>query len=355
MFGQRDYPLNSAVDVLIALSKTVESHPLRFLLWTEDRKGFQEYREGRSIVEVEFGYSTKEQLFFNECTSRGDRWRYDIVSEHATLWGFLRKEQYQVVVICGEDLISLASRAIYYFDRVPLGPKTVILAIYNRLIELSHLDRLWSFLKGQNRLHLLKNLAYLNSSPSNRKFLPVIYDRQSFDPNQVIWQVPLDQIIKDHILLLFSRGVEEGDNLDYKEIGCLSSRPDTTELLKDCAAMANASGGIILVGIRESDGRPIHPAKVGLQNVRKPDQQINRLLQMISTRFEEAASNVKIRSLEVLGKELLLIRVFHSIEPMGGKKTPTGHMEYPVRSGRITIWKSLKSTEELAATGSVKT
>ena len=238
MFGHRDYPVNSTVDALLALSKSVRSHPFRFLLWTEDRKGFREYHDGQSIPETEYGYSTKEQLFFNECTSRGDRWRYEIVSEYATLWGFLRKEQYQAVVICGEDLTSLASRAIYYFDRVPLGPKTVILAFHNRLIEHSHLYRLWSFLKGQNRLHLLKNLAYLNSSPSSRKFL-----------------------------------------------------------------------------------------------------------QMISTRFEEAASNFKIRSLEVLDKGLLLIKVFHSVEPLGGKKTAKGHIEYPVRSGRITIWKSLKSTE----------
>ena len=192
---------------------------------------------------------------------------------------------------------------------------------------------------------MLKNLAYLNSSPSNRKFLPVIYDKQSFDPNQPIWQVPLDQIVKDHILSLFNRGFEEGDNIDYKEIGCLSSKANTAELLKDFAAMANASGGIIIIGIRESDGRPIHPLRVGLQNIPKLDQQINRLHQMISTRFEEVASNVKIRSLDVQAKRLLLIKVFHSVEPVGGKKTPTGHIEYPVRSGRITVWKRLKSTE----------
>jgi Putative DNA-binding domain len=355
LFGHREYPVNSAVDALLALSKSLRSYPFRFLLWTEDRKGFREYHDGQSIPETEYGYSTKEELFLTECTSRGDRWRYDIVSEHATLWNILRKEQYQAVVICGEDLTSLASRAIYYFDRVPFGPKTVILAFHERPIELSHLDRLWSFLKGQNRLHLLKSLAYLNSSPSNRKFLPIIYERQGFDPNQPIWQVPLDGLIKDHILLLFSRGIEEGDNIDYKEIGCLSSKSNTMELLKDCAAMANASGGIILVGIRESDGRPIHPPRLGLQNIRKPDQQINRLLQMISTRFEEAASNFKIRSLQVLEKRLLLIKVFHSVESLGGKKTAKGHMEYPVRSGRITIWKRLEGTAGVAATGPVNT
>jgi hypothetical protein len=123
LFGHRDYPLISTVDALIALSRSVRSHPFGFLLWTEDRKGFQQYHEGQSIAEIEFGYSTKEQLFFNECTSRGDRWRHDIVSDHATLLGFLRKKEYQAVVICGEDLTSLASRAIYYFDRIPLGPR----------------------------------------------------------------------------------------------------------------------------------------------------------------------------------------------------------------------------------------
>jgi hypothetical protein len=68
-------------------------------------------------------------------------------------------------------------------------------------------------------------------------------------------------------------------------------------------------------------------------------------LELRATRFEEAASNFKIRSLEVLDKGLLLIKVFHSVEPVGGKKTAKGHIEYPVRSGRITIWKSVKSTE----------
>jgi hypothetical protein len=231
-------------------------------------------QEGQSVAEREFGYSTKEQLFLNECISRGDRWRHDVVSDHSAITDSLQKEQYQAVVICGEDLNSLASRAIYYFDRIPIGPKTVILAFQNRPIEPSHLYRLWSFLKGQNRLHLLKNMAYLNSSPSCRKYLPVIYDKQSFDPKEPIWHIALDQIIKDHILALFSGGVEEGEKIDYKESGCLSSKADTAELLKDFAAMANASGGIIIIGIRDSDGRPAHPLKAGLQSIRNVDQQI---------------------------------------------------------------------------------
>jgi predicted HTH transcriptional regulator len=92
----------------------------------------------------------------------------------------------------------------------------------------------------------------------------------------------------------------------YKESRCLSSKADTVELLKDFAAMANATGGIIFVGIRETDGRPVLPLKAGLQSVRNVDQQINRLHQLISTHFGEVAPKVEIRSLEVLAKRLLL-------------------------------------------------
>jgi predicted HTH transcriptional regulator len=170
--------------------------------------------------------------------------------------------------------------------------------------------------------------------------------QNKFRSQSAHWNVALDQITKDHIHDLFGRGVEEGENIDYKQSGCPSSKADIVELLKDFAAMANATGGIIIVGIRESDGRPILPLRAGLQNIPKLDKEINRLHQMISTRLEEGASNVKIRSIEVLAKRLLLIKVFHSVEPVGGKKTSTGHIEYPVRSGRITIWKRLKSTDE---------
>jgi predicted HTH transcriptional regulator len=104
--------------------------------------------------------------------------------------------------------------------------------------------------------------------------------------------------------------------------------------------MANASGGIIIIGIRESNGRPTQPMKAGLQSVRNVDQQSNRLHQLISSHFGEVAPKVETRSLEVLNKRLLLVKVFKGVELVGGKKTPAGDIEYPIRSGRITVWRS---------------
>jgi hypothetical protein len=80
----------------------------------------------------------------------------------------------------------------------------------------------------------------------------------------------------------------------------------------------------------------------GLQSVRNVDQQSNRLHQLISAHFGEVSPKVETRSLELLHKRLLLVKVFKGVEPVGGKKKPAGDIEYPVRSGRITVWHTLK-------------
>jgi predicted HTH transcriptional regulator len=142
-------------------------------------------------------------------------------------------------------------------------------------------------------------------------------------------------VISDHIHHLFVQGIEEGDRIDYKESGCLSSGADIRELLKDFAAMANASGGIIIIGIRESNGRPIQPIKAGLQSVRNVDQQSNRLHQLISTHFGEVAPKVETTSLEVVNKRLLLVKAFKGVEPLGGKKKPAGDLNTPYEAGEL--------------------
>lgn len=273
---------------------------------------------------------------------RGERWRSDVVFSHSAISESLQKEKYNAVVIAGEDLVSLAHRAIHYFDRIPLGPKKVILAFHSRPLDPAHLYRLWCFLKARNRLNLFKNLAYLNTLRSNRKFLPVIHDKQGFNPKVPIWDVALNELTSDHIRHLFVRGIEESERIDYKGSGCLSSKSDMRELLKDFAAMANASGGIIIVGIREENGQPIQPMRTGLQSVRSVDQQINRLYQFLFANFGETAPKVEIRSLEVLSKRLLLVKIFKGAQLVGGKRKPDGWIEYPVRTGRITTWHSPK-------------
>jgi Putative DNA-binding domain len=45
-------------------------------------------------------------------------------------------------------------------------------------------------------------------------------------------------------------------------------------LLKDFCAMANSGGGILLIGIKDRDCRPLPPPKAGLQNITKSGKHI---------------------------------------------------------------------------------
>jgi len=105
--------------------------------------------------------------------------------------------------------------------------------------------------------------------------------------------------------------------------------------------MANSGGGVILVGIKEIDGRPLEPLRLGLQNVSKPDQQINRLTQMLTTEFGNLGPPKEIRSIEVMKKNVVLIKIFPTVtgflRPREGK---FAEKEYPFREGRITVWRS---------------
>ena len=81
---------------------------------------------------------------------------------------------------------------------------------------------------------------------------------------------PADQIALVDIEQLISSEVPEGDQLEFKETLTAEGRsidpwiegkdhignPAKDKLLKECVAFANAHGGVLLLGIRESTSSP---------------------------------------------------------------------------------------------------
>jgi len=64
----------------------------------------------------------------------------------------------------------------------------------------------------------------------------------------------LDNISLDDIRLLVDDRVPEGPHLDYKEMPYSGRPQDRLEMLRDIAALANAQGGYLMLGIREDAG-----------------------------------------------------------------------------------------------------
>lgn len=64
------------------------------------------------------------------------------------------------------------------------------------------------------------------------------------EPNELSW---------DQLKTLIANGVEESEDLDFKASHYGNSDNDKRELAKDVAALANSSGGVLLIGVQEDE------------------------------------------------------------------------------------------------------
>src|SRR5258708_18330563 len=341
LFNKTDYPLVSVVDKLLNLPGS-SSGDFNILVWADNRNRIVTEPRGRTFLEYEVGYSSKEEAFINEFGERGQRWRYEKVFYDSDVAKWLQKKDFDALVIIGEDIRTLAHKAVIYLDKIPQGPKTVIMGFPKRDLDSSYLYGVWSYLRSRHRLHLMKNFAYLNSSKSNPKYLPIVFEDPTIDLSVPIWKVEPEQITEKHIINLFQTGVHEGQHLDYKRADCLK-KGKTGDLLKDMCAMANKGGGIILLGIKETDGRPLMPISLGLQGISKPDKELTRLGQIRTSAFGTSGPEVSTGFVEVRQKFILYIKVFDNVgAPMRPPPTKPGDDRYPFRDNQMTAWVSLK-------------
>jgi len=158
-----------------------------------------------------------------------------------------------------------------------------------------------------------------------------------FDPKQY----PLRSVAER----LFNSEKEEDDHLDYKDKRCLKGK-GAEDLMYDFCAMANAEGGIIIIGVREENGYPTKPITRGLQSITSPDKELNRVDQMRNSKFGLTGPDIDVRSIRVRGKRLLLIKVHPSVTEPVGLRNKQGRQEYPIRQGRIKTWQPYQPTPD---------
>ena len=145
---------------------------------------------------------------------------------------------------------------------------------------------------------------------------------------------PADQIALVDIEQLISSEVPEGDHLEFKEtlpaegtsidpwiegknhIG----NPAKDKLLKECVAFANAHGGVLLLGIKESVSSP--PVATEILPLPRPVDLADRLKLVFRDRVEPQLPLLEILPILTDGdRGIILIRVgpFAAGPPSGGK------------------------------------
>jgi hypothetical protein len=138
LFSKTDYPLISVVDKLLNLPGS-SSGDFNILIWADNRNRIVTEPRGRTFLEYEVGYSSEEEAFINEFGERGQRWRYEKVFYDFDVAKWLQNKDFDALVILGEDLRTLAHKAVIYLDRIPQGPKTVIMGFPKRDLDSSYL------------------------------------------------------------------------------------------------------------------------------------------------------------------------------------------------------------------------
>src|SRR5438046_1835065 len=124
----------------------------------------------------------------------------------------------------------------------------------------------------------------------------------------MLFDIPLRNITAEDILNLEREAVFEGKHLDYKECVYVDNPHGKDEFRKDVTALANASGGDIIMGIKEfpcADGNKKGEV-VGLEGSDKEGMK-ERLFQILKDWIQPRVPGVDIKDIDISGRKLVII------------------------------------------------
>jgi hypothetical protein len=336
LYGLREYPLQTACQRIRETADQMANRIFRVLLWTNP-KGFSIEKGRFGQQEIEHGYHAREEDFINELTATGNRWKWERATKVEELQDCLAKAEFGALVILGSSPSYLIRKAVYYCEHVPIGPKNVFLEFEPRFWDSTHPYAIWDYLHRNGHIHLLGGFVHLVTRKRQLKFLPLAYEHE-LDLAIPIWEIPAHRLTSRNIEVLFDKQIEEGLRLDYKRAAAVSDSKELDQFIYRLCAMANTRGGTIIVGVRERDGVPIHPSSQGLEDIVNPDKVLNRIAQIMSSRFGKNAPEIEPRTLTIHGKTVIILQVGESVTKQCGIKWEGKQGKIPVRVDRTTDW-----------------
>ncbi len=125
-----------------------------------------------------------------------------------------------------------------------------------------------------------------------------------------LMHIPLNSITEQDLRVLVDNKVAETKFIEYKERLPGNSDGDKKEFLADATSFANASGGDIIFGIKESEGVPIEICGLGEIN---PDREIARLESIMRDGISPRMVGKDIKAIELQnGSTVIIMRISRS-------------------------------------------
>lgn len=124
--------------------------------------------------------------------------------------------------------------------------------------------------------------------------------------------IPLGQITESDLQALLSNGASETISLEFKETTYGNADDDKREFLKDVTALANTSGGHVIIGMAAVNG-----AAAGVKPITtsSADQEKQRLENILLAAVEPRLIGLQMREVPVAGGYVLVLRVPRSWNP----------------------------------------
>lgn len=136
-------------------------------------------------------------------------------------------------------------------------------------------------------------------------------------------------------------GREESERLDFKRTVDLSSDAKKEEFLKDVTAMANRSGGTILIGVEDEDDKAVAVPGIDAEEARRLEDQATNLLR----HRVEPRAYVGFETVEMgVGKVVLIVTIAPSFHPPHAV----------VSKGRRMIWRRAGKNSNPASVAEIR-
>jgi hypothetical protein len=147
---------------------------------------------------------------------------------------------------------------------------------------------------------------------------------------EAVLGAPVDGLTQDHIAGLVRNQVAESFDLDFKSELYGNSDRDRRDLCGDVAALANSSGGVIILGVEEND----HAVASSAPGVELGDAERNRMLQIIASGIAPlpALDVISVQSSDDPGRGWWLLAVPRSTRSPHAVVVNDG-FRFPVRHG----------------------
>jgi hypothetical protein len=122
-----------------------------------------------------------------------------------------------------------------------------------------------------------------------------------------IERADFDAISEDDLQQLVDGQVPEGLRLEYKQAAYGTSDADKRELQKDVSALANASGGHLIIGIAEGDG--VASELIGL-DAAGVDSELLRMENLVRSGIEPRIAGLRMRQIPLAnGRQVIVLRI----------------------------------------------